>query len=83
MKEISHSSRNIVVFIQSRLVYCKAPKGARLIYCKIRGAPTTATTGIKVSFQSKQWIGYHPNHSVAYAAMWGLGERSGLAINES
>ena len=40
---------------------------SRLVYCKTRGAPTTATIS-KVGFQSKHWIGCRPNHSVAYTA---------------
>ena len=40
---------------------------SRLVYCKTRGAPTTATID-KVGFQSKQWIGCRLNHSVEYTA---------------
>ena len=29
--------------IQSRLIYCKAPKQAKLVYCNTRGDPTTVT----------------------------------------
>ena len=57
--------------IQSIHVYCEAPKRARLVYCKTRGAPNTATVG-EVGFQSKQWIGCRPNHSVAYTAKVGV-----------
>ena len=44
---------------------------SRLVYCKTRVAPTTATIG-HVGFRSKQWIGCHPNHSVAYKAKVGV-----------
>ena len=47
------------------LVYSKAPKQAKHVYCKTKRASTTATIG-KVGFQSKQWIGCRPNNSVAY-----------------
>ena len=56
----------LLLLIQSRLVYCKAPKWARPANCKMRGAPITATIG-KVGYQSKLWIRCRPNHSVAYA----------------
>ena len=44
---------------------------SRLVYCKKREAPTTATIG-KAGFQSKQWIGCRPTHSVAYTAKVGV-----------
>ena len=53
------------IILQSRLVYCKALKRTKPVYCKTREAPTTATIG-KVGFQSKQWIGCRPN--TAYPA---------------
>ena len=43
----------------------------RLVYCTTKRAPTTATIG-KVGFQSKQWIGCRPNHSVVYTAKVGV-----------
>ena len=58
------------IHIQSRFVYCKAPKRARLVYCKTIGAPTNATIG-KVGFQSKQKIDCRLNRSVAYKAKVG------------
>ena len=36
---------------------------SRLVYCKMRGASTTAIIG-KVGFQSKQWIDCRLNHSI-------------------
>ena len=44
---------------------------SRLIYCKTRGGPTTASIG-EVDIQSKQQIGCHPNHSVAYTVKVGV-----------
>ena len=55
---------------------------SRLVYCKTRGALTTTTIG-KDGFQSKQWIGCRPNHSVAYALKVGVRGNSGLAKDES
>ena len=48
----------------------------RLVYCKTRGVSTTANIE-KIGFQSKQWIGYCPNHSVAYTAKVGVRETLG------
>ena len=58
--EISRKSYRKLYLIQSRLVYCKT-----------REAPTTAIIG-KVGFQSKKWIGCHPNNSDAYTAKVGV-----------
>ena len=44
---------------------------SRLVYCKTKGAPTTAIIG-KVGFQSNQWIGCRPNRSVVYKAKLGV-----------
>ena len=50
---------------------------SRLVYCKTRRVLSTKTIG-KVGFQSKQWIGCRPNHSLVYTAKVGVRGTLGL-----
>ena len=84
---VASSHRNITsiskILVQSRLVYWKAPKGVRLVYCKPRGDLTTATISIRLVFKASSGLVVFPTTVLHIQQRWELAEHSGLAIDES